>query len=339
MSAPLPDLNALLAPLDGESPSGADLVYDPDFLAMEQAAAGKPETQWSAEVPPDWPAAHELALTLARRTRDLRVAVSLLRSGTRLHGLAGLSSGFALVRGLLEHLWDSVHPQLDRSDGDDPTMRMNALAPLAASMAGLADLRSAALAPVRGSLTLRELELGLGRAEPGASETMPTETGVLQALQQLTREHTALAAQAQAAVADAQAIDALLQHKVGASAAPELGPMLKLLGVLAEALGRAGGSASGAAPADAAMGIATPTAPAATGGVGGGEAIRTRSDAARELQRVCEWIERNEPSNPAPLLIRRAQRLMDKNFLEIIRDLAPEGLTQVERIAGTESST
>jgi hypothetical protein len=30
---------------------------------------------------------------------------------------------------------------------------------------------------------------------------------------------------------------------------------------------------------------------------------------------------------------------MDKNFLEIIRDLAPEGLTQVERIAGTESST
>jgi len=39
------------------------------------------------------------------------------------------------------------------------------------------------------------------------------------------------------------------------------------------------------------------------------------------------------------LLIRRAQRLMDKNFLEIIRDLAPDGLGQVERIAGTEASS
>lgn len=332
------DLNALLAPLDGESPSGADLVYDPEFLAMEQAAIGKPETQWSAEVPPDWPAAHEQALAVARRTRDLRVAVLLLRSGTRLYGLAGLSSGLSLVRGLLERLWDSVHPQLDHSDGDDPTMRMNALAPLAASMAGLADLRSAALAPVRGSLTLRDLELGLGRAEPGSSETVPTEAGVLEALQQLIREHAALADQAQAALADAQAIDALLQQRVGASAAPELEPLLKLLGMLADAVARAGGSATGATAADPATGH-TNTATAASGVVGGGEPIRTRSDATRELQRVCEWIERNEPSNPAPLLIRRAQRLMDKNFLDIIRDLAPEGLTQVERIAGTESST
>jgi len=52
------------------------------------------------------------------------------------------------------------------------------------------------------------------------------------------------------------------------------------------------------------------------------------------LQRVSEWIERNEPSNPAPLLIQRAQRLMKKNFMEIIRDLVPEGLGQIEKLAG-----
>ena len=50
------------------------------------------------------------------------------------------------------------------------------------------------------------------------------------------------------------------------------------------------------------------------------------ADAHRALERVCEWIERNEPSNPAPLLIRRAQRLMSKSFIDIIRDLAPETL-------------
>ena len=52
------------------------------------------------------------------------------------------------------------------------------------------------------------------------------------------------------------------------------------------------------------------------------------------LQHVSEWIERNEPSSPAPLLIQRAQRLMTKNFMEIIRDLVPQGLGQIETLAG-----
>ena len=68
-------------------------------------------------------------------------------------------------------------------------------------------------------------------------------------------------------------------------------------------------------------------------------AITSREDAIRALDRVCEWIERNEPSNPAPLLIRRAQRLMTKNFIEIIRDLAPEGVNQIEKLAGTQTKS
>jgi type VI secretion system protein ImpA len=54
---------------------------------------------------------------------------------------------------------------------------------------------------------------------------------------------------------------------------------------------------------------------------------------------VCEWLERNEPSNPAPLLIRRSQRLMTKSFIDIIRDLVPDGLSQVEKLAGTDLSS
>lgn len=334
MSASLPDLEALFAPLDGDAPSGKDLAYDPDFVAMEQAAAGKPETQWAAAVPPEWPSVHEQALALARRTRDLRVAVWIWRSGTRMFGLRGVADGLALLHGLLEHLWDSVHPELDASDGNDPTMRMNALVPLAAPLDGLADLRAAALAPVRGSMSLRDLELGLGKADPGADETVPTEAGVLQGLQQLLTDHPDVAEWASSASAHAQAIDALLQERVG-SAAPELGPMLKLLTLLQQAVVRARGDAlpeAGASVALAPGDAAQTSAPAASG-------IRNRADASRELDRVCEWIERNEPSNPAPLLIRRAQRLLDKSFLDIIRDLAPDGLSQVERIAGTESSS
>jgi len=65
--------------------------------------------------------------------------------------------------------------------------------------------------------------------------------------------------------------------------------------------------------------------------------IRSREDAVRMLQRVVEFIERTEPANPAPLFIRRAQRLMVKSFVEIIQELVPESLSQIQKMAGLES--
>src|SRR5262245_5028350 len=182
MTGPSVDLESLLSPLGGESPGGPDLVYDPAFVEMEQAALGKPERQYGDKVypaePADWPAVHEHVLALLGRTRDLRVAVLLARSGARLQGLAGYAQGLALVRGLLERHWDHVHPHLDASDGNDPTMRMNALVPLAAADAGLVDLRAAAVVPVRGSPTVRDVELAFAPGNAGAGETVPSEAGL-----------------------------------------------------------------------------------------------------------------------------------------------------------------
>jgi type VI secretion system protein ImpA len=62
--------------------------------------------------------------------------------------------------------------------------------------------------------------------------------------------------------------------------------------------------------------------------------IRDRDDAARQLERICLFFERTEPGNPAPLLIRRAQRLMNKSFVEIIQELAPESEQQIRHLAG-----
>jgi type VI secretion system protein ImpA len=62
--------------------------------------------------------------------------------------------------------------------------------------------------------------------------------------------------------------------------------------------------------------------------------IQSREQALRVLDLVCRYLERQEPSNPAPLLIRRAQRLMTKSFVEIVKDLMPESLSHLEGIAG-----
>ena len=56
----------------------------------------------------------------------------------------------------------------------------------------------------------------------------------------------------------------------------------------------------------------------------------------RALDEIIRYFERAEPSSPVPLLLRRAQRLVDKNFLDILRDLAPDGVQQAELFRGSE---
>ncbi|WP_280152296.1 type VI secretion system protein TssA [Piscinibacter sp. XHJ-5] len=326
------ELESLLSPLAGDAPCGADLEYDPAFLALLQAGTPKSSQQYGDTVIPpqdaDWPSVLELARQLAGRTRDLRVAVWLTRSGARIHGLAAAVRGLQLVQGLIERHWDHVHPLLDTSDHNDPTARVNALMPLVHADAGLADLRSASLTGRRGAVTLRDIELAIGRAEPFRGEPVPTEEGVMQGITAAIGQAPEVAAQMEAAFAAAQGIAAALEQRLEATQTPDFTALKKLLQRVAEAGQRATGKAVEGAPATQ----ATPQ------GIPGG-AINSREDAIRALERVCEWIERNEPSNPAPLLIRRSQRLMTKNFIEIIRDLVPEGVNQIEKLAGTQTKS
>ena len=133
MPATLFDIDTLTTPLADDLPSGPELDHDPDFQALERAAAGVPERQYGDKVfpaePPDWPAVMSQAQAVAERTRDLRVAVLLLRSGARLQGLGAVARGLQMIERLLSQQWDTVHPRVDADDANDPTMRINALLP------------------------------------------------------------------------------------------------------------------------------------------------------------------------------------------------------------------
>ena len=328
------DIESLLAPLAGDAPCGVNLEYDPAFQRLQEAAAGKPERQYGATIipaeSPDWVAVREQALALAARTRDLRVAVWLVRGAARVDGLVGAVQGLQLLRGLLERYWEPVHPVLEPDEGKDPTVRLNILAPLSHDV-GLADLRAAALTRGRGAVTVRDLELAFGRAEALAGETVPTEAGITPAVVEAQAQTPELAMAMAGGLDAVQGIARLLETQLGAAQAPDLAPLAKLMQCVALAGRRALGEPPTALDSD---GNAEPGAGAKVAARFTG-AIESREDALRALEHASEWIERNEPSNPAPLLIRRAQRLMSKNFMEIIRDLVPEGLGQIEKLAGT----
>jgi type VI secretion system protein ImpA len=340
------ELDSLLVPLSGDAPCGADLEYDAAFLALQAAGAGKPEQQYGDTViagkPPDWRAVQEHATDLVQRTRDLRVAVWRLRSGTHLRGWAGAVEGLQLLHGLLLRHWAHVHPQLDAADNHNPLLRLSALAPLTPQESPypgpppvLSDIRQSRLTQDRNSPQIREIELGLAAADPLPGELVPTEAGILAAVRSRLAQHPDLVTSMQAGVEALEGIAAVLAEHLPASDLPDLVALRKLLAAVALA-GQLADADAGAASSNAEDTTPTTSKTAAPAAVPG--AIQNRDDVIRTLDRLCDWIERNEPTNPTPLLLRRAQRLMKKNFMDIIRDIAPDGIDQVKRLAGSDDN-
>lgn len=326
------DLQPLLAAAVESPPGGPDLEYDSRFLALEEEARGKPEQVSGgaviAAVEPDWPKVREQAEALLKVSKDLRVAMQLVRALTRLDNLGGFAAGIDFVSDLLERYWADVHPRLDAEDNNDPTLRLNALAPLepprgaGATETLLRDLREAAVVPPspQGKVTLRDLLIADGKL-PGAVGGQ--DAAAIEALlrQAVDRDPSCAAVPAQA-MAAVQRLRALVVAQVGSEQAPDVGPIIEMLKPVALRLARLAGLGE----------------PAADGVVGermglSGE-IRGREDVNRAIDAICAFMERTEPANPAPLLLRRAQRLLNKSFVELIADLAPDSVVQVKLIAG-----
>jgi len=219
-------------------------------------------------------------------------------------------------------------------------MRLNTLASLTVGDDGIPRdlLREMTLAPLdpslgKAGLRVRDLILAFGAAKPEAGESAPTEGAVSAALADLLAQRADVAQALRDGHAHAQAIKTVLDGRAPTEA-PDLNALVKLTQAVAGAAARAtGGGDAVAGEAAAATGSA---AGAGTHAVG---ALRTRDDCVRALDQVCEWFARNEPSHPAPYVIQRAKRLVTMNFLEIIRDLAPDGMRQVEDVVGKEGSS
>jgi type VI secretion system protein ImpA len=337
------DVEQLLREVSPDSPCGDDLEYDAAYLEMTRAAAGKPAREMGGQVipaeEPDWRAVRDQCLALLGRTKDLRVAVTLAQAVLRTDGLAGLASGLALARGLVERYWEGVHPRLDPDD-QDPVFRMNTLAGLAAREGTVAALRLLPLASSRrlGRYGLRDFEIANGTLpKPEGAESVPDLTTIEAAFLDMdAAELEAGAAAAQEALGQLAGLDQAITNAVGAASGADLSLLQSTLrsinGLLQVQRGRRGlgGDAAAAAAADAGTTTQPEGRPAMSG------PIQSREDVIRSLDQVCDWYAKYEPSSPVPLLLRRAKRLVNKSFLEAVQDLTPGGLGEIQTIAGVE---
>jgi type VI secretion system protein ImpA len=351
----LPDDGAWTEPVVDGSVAGPNLELAPEFGALERAAQGKPEQQYGdtiiAAADPDWKDVEEQALALLDRTRDLRVLTHLAVARLHLAGFADFTGMLSSIRELLTAAWQEVHPQLDPEDNNDPTLRANALLRLAHPSFVLRHIRDLPLAnsPRLGRFSWRDIALATGVLEAEPDQERPSEAMIRSAFQDSDMTRLAeLRAATLVAAEQATAIAAIFDDRTGYGTGPDFQPLTKLLNELIRDIDRYvvfPTTSQDAPPAQVSepMAAMTPVPPQAAPQIhagGSGEAarfapVRSRGEVILLLDLVCEYYERYEPSSPLPMLLQRARGLVDKNFLEILRDLAPDGLTQAQTIVGS----
>jgi type VI secretion system protein ImpA len=344
------DLEACLQPISSDSPSGENLEYDAAFGELERACIGKPEQEYGSKVipaeEPNWREAQSRARELIERTKDFRVAVPLARIDLALGRLIDFSKDLELIAGYVEHFWESVHPQLDPDDGNDPIVRVNILESLCDPTSTLNLLQAIPLVSSRvvGRFSLKDVRIANGEISPQAGVTEPADWSKIHAAfadpDVSNEEVTSNCEAAQAAIELLSSIEKQISGYVGSGSGVNFKPLIHdlkaIVKVYTEQLAKRGVVGQDGEPAVAGSAAEMTDSPGGT--LGGTQRlsgqITSRDDVIAALDKVCDYYSQYEPSSPLPLLIQRCKRLVPANFLEIVRDILPDSLPQAEAIRG-----
>lgn len=334
------DVNTLLEALSSDDPCGPDLEYeDPIFGEMERASEGKPERQYGDAVypaePPDWHALQENSLAILARSKDLRAAVFLAQAALNRGGIADFCLVLELIEGFVTRYWEQVHPRPDAFSPMDYGIRVNTLSNLSDRGSVLITLQNSPLVESRvlGRYSLRDIQVAGGLLSFNGEGQAPTLEVIAAAFKGAGSDDGKYARAYALGVLDAirraiarlSAIRQAVVSRLNEDESPDFEPLIAILEQARKELetaipdsGRVEASADipkTLAPAE------RPKAPRETAEFG----ISSREDVIDLLNRICRFYERQEPGSPVPLLLKRARRLVNMSFMDIVQDLAPDG--------------
>ncbi len=348
------DLEPLLVAVSPDAPSGLDLEYDADFSRMEKAAQGTPDQEFGATkiegAASDWDEVHDAALSILRRSKDLRAATYLAEAELSRVGVLGFRNVLNVISVFVEQFWETVFPQLDADDEDDPTIRINALAGLCKVGGVIRQLRITPILISRSVGKFSWTDCAIAKGEipvPAGMDSPPTQKQIDAAVMACDPKEFAELVQA---VEDCIKFSVAIENGFSDRLGPAIGPNLELLKKELKAISRLqkawvlsrkevdgsesssiSDTASGSSEAGDShpLSVGTPMAK-------GPFVITRREDVIEGLDKIINWLERHEPSSPLPMLLKRAKRLSTMSFLDILRDISPDGVTQAVVIGGAE---
>jgi len=345
MSPRLESREMLLQPITPDQPCGEDLdgtqslaFFDTFRVFGQHKPLDSPAEEremWTPKPPeaPEWREIRQKALEALARSKDLRLLAHLGTAVLRTDGLPAFSDTLTLASQWLTNFWAQTYPVVE----ENAIARLNALNCFADPMAVVDGLRRLPLVSSRqhGTFSLRDIDLATGQVTPKEGDARPDEERINAAFAGMPLDElTQLQESTAGGVGALLSIDASMREAAGSEATPNfdaLSTQLKKVDRLLRAqLALRHGANAAAAAASAEESIA---APGAVGGAAVGP-IKSRQDAIRALDAVAAFYRQTEPSSPIPLFLERAKRLVSKDFLEVLADIAPEAVAQARAAGG-----
>lgn len=320
----------LKQPLSSDAPCGESLE-DSQLLASFDAFR-----LFGQSVPlnpaPVWRDLEAKSRAALERSRDLRLLAHFSAAVLRTEGLPAFLGTLGVAAQWLDQYWAQVYPLVE----EDAILRKNALNSFADRMAIVDGMRRLPIVrhPQLGSFSLRDFEIATGQLPAVDGEEVPDADRMHAAFAASSVEElTTLQSSVVAALDALKRIETRMREEGGSQAAPTFDPLVsqlvQLQRILTQAVAVHPGASDIAIPLEAGA-----AATSQTPGSGALHAINSRQDAIRALDAVAAWFRHNEPSSPIPLFIERAKRLVAKDFLEVLADIAPDALAQARSAGG-----
>ena len=322
------DIDALIAPVAEDSPAGPDLSYDSARQDIESAFDKSVSDDDHAD-DVDWPRIIDKILGQTEQTRDVWLAVYLMRAGAKAGQLEIVEDGAILLAGLFEAQWATVHPQLDDYGYQGRKGPCESLTRIGEF-----------LNPLRRVILLQHQRLGTyngadferfrirGDSEDGY--------GMFRALLQETSDDDLSSIVARLnGISDAvHRADAVLTMNADGDTGTNFQPTYDAIGEIARSISSflrtpTVSDSNSAETVDGGMANSGSTNVSA---VGFGGAVNSRDDVLRALDAVANYYSRHEPGSPVPFALRRARDWVSLDFLSVLEDIAPNSLDEARRV-------
>jgi type VI secretion system protein ImpA len=325
----------LLDAISAEHPCGESLEDTQLLASFDGYGLFGRSAPLSGEI--DWRVIRDRSLEALEKSKDFRLLTHLASAVVRTDGFAEFVQTLTVGARWLDSWIETVFPLVD----EDGILRRSALNGFADRMAVVDGVRRAPMLVHRqlGSVSMRDIEIVTGHLIPAEGETGAVSAEQLEALFAATsvEELRALHDQLNEAVTSLKSMETAVSLRSGAQSAPDFTtlavPLARTLKRVSDHLATRPDAAAEATP-----GANTTGGAEAAAGVVAVGTVRNRQDATRALDAVAAFFRTNEPSSPIPLLIERAKRLVAKDFLEVLAELAPEALGPAKAASGVRDS-
>jgi type VI secretion system protein ImpA len=346
------DLAALLAPIAGDSPVGADLRDDfspqSTYYRLRDARAEARAAERSADADPDaefvmpsqWRSIRDLAVkALIEQSKDIEIAAWYTEALVRSDGLPGLAAGARLIAGLSETYWDGgVFPLPDEDGIVTRVAPVTGLNGEGGDGTLIQPLRKLPLfpRPDGGTYPLWQYEQSaqLGGIADPARRQQRIDAGAVpfEAMERAARATGAarlseLRDQATDALAAWQAMSDELDGRAGTDA-PPTSRVRDLVRQILDLVNRYAPSLDPGAPETPPTAAGSDAAPPGVGGAGAAPGGASREDMLRELVRIAEYFRRTEPHSPLAYTLEETVRRARMSWPELLAELVPDTTTR-----------